>query len=693
MGLPVISITQEMLSRFEEVIQKEWLITNGLGGYASSTVPAINTRKYHGLLVAALNPPGNRTVCLSKLDEEVSIANNTYPLGANEFQNVIFPKGYNFLKEFSVSPFPKYTYSVDNVQVEKTIFMPNGKNAVVALYKILNRNDSDVKIQIFPLVSCRHYHSVVDRWRDLLEFVQKPSGKGVELQFNIPKVALVAEATDGQFQKKVRWVERLYYREEALRGESNLDDCYQPGHFEIEASANRNKEYAIVTVADESVEKAREILDDMRVNMYNLESLFEKELSRRQDFLTNFYALTEKVAENNWLNWILLATDTFIAKGSGERKAVLAGYYWFESWGRDTFVSLPGLLLVTRRFEEAKKVLLDFAKYCKDGLIPNFVQDKSGEPVYNTVDATFWFVNAVLQYLKYTGDFKFVDRQLWETLEGIVENHERGTAYGIHVDNDGLLAHGPRLTWMDAEADGQAITPRAGKAVEIQALWYNALKVMELLAEKFDEKEQSEKYHLMAEKTRKSFAEKFWNPEKNCLFDVVNEHGNDASLRPNQIIAVALDFTMLDGVRNEKIVDLVHREFLTPYGLCTLSRSDPKYVGVCVGDRRSRDQAYHNGTVWPWLNGPFIKAFLKTKGYVDYRLEYALKNFVLPLFSEQVLKAGLGTLSEIFDGDPPHAARGCVAQAWSIAEPFRAYVEDVLQVRPERERDVAQVLG
>jgi predicted glycogen debranching enzyme len=354
---------------------------------------------------------------------------------------------------------------------------------------------------------------------------------------------------------------------------------------------------------------------------------------------------------------------------------------------------MPGLMLVTGRYEDARKVFLTFKEYCMDGLVPNILPDQVGKPVYNTVDATLWYVNAVLQYLKYTGDFKFVEDQLWKTLREAVENHVKGTLFSIRMDDDGLLSHGSQLTWMDVAVDGRPVTPRAGKAVEVQALWYNALKTMEVLAKKFNEINDAERYAKIAEKARKSFSEKFWNLEKNCLFDVVNANEKDDSLRPNQIIAAALSFTMLDVAKNEKIVDVVQRELVTPYGLRTLARNDPKYVGVYSGDRRSRDIAYHNGTVWPWLSGPFATAFLKTVSYAEPRREYTLKNFLLPLFVEQTSKAGLGTLSEIFDGEPPHVPRGCIAQAWSIAEPFRACLEDVMQIRPKYERPVLQDLG
>jgi predicted glycogen debranching enzyme len=694
MKLPVLSLSPEMLSHFENAIQKEWIITNGLGGYASSTVLGINTRKYHGLLVAAFHPPGDRRVCLAKLDEEINIGNNIYPLGANEFQNGVFPQGHMFLKEFSISPFPKYAYTVQDVQVQKTIFMPYEKNSVIAIYKILNKSSFDLKIRVFPLINGRHFHSVTNRWKIPLEFVQRQGDKEGDIHFGIPQSVLTMRATNGHYHAKGEWIEKMYYREEAARGESCLDDCYKPGYFETNVNANKNESFAVIAVADENEGIARKVLNEIPITTYDIEALYKRETERHENLLTKFYQEQKGIPANDWLSWIILAADMFMVKGMDDgQNSVIAGYHWFEAWGRDTFISLPGLMLVTGRFDDARKVFLTFKKHCNDGLIPNFLPDQAGPPAYNTVDATLWYVNAILQYLKYTGDFEFVREQLWENLKSIIEAHVEGTAFDIRVNDDGLLSHGSQLTWMDATIDGQPVTPRAGKAVEVQALWYNALKTMELLADKFKEIDGTEKYAQVAERARKSFVEKFWDSEKNCLFDVLSGHERDDSLRPNQIIAVALDFNMLDNVKSEKVVDIVHHELLTPCGLRTLARNDPKYIGVYAGDRRSRDEAYHNGAVWPWLLGPFTTAFLKTKGYAEYRREYALKNFLLPLFTEQIFKAGLGTISEIFDWDSPHTARGCIAQAWSIAEPLRAYVEDVMQVRPKHEREVLLGLG
>ena len=690
MRLPSISFDRAALSNFENSIRKEWLVTNGLGGYASSTVLGVNTRKYHGLLIGAVHPPRDRRVFLSKLDEEIVLGDDAYQLGANEFQSGIMPRGFDFLREFSVSPFPKYVYVADNVIVQKAILMPCEKNCVITIYSISNKGSLEAKMRVLSLVNWRHFHSVTDRSK-ASDFSQEQEGNVVKLSFKSPKATLLMRATDGGYFDAGKWVERMYLREEASRGESCFDDCYQPGYFETSVSTGKTKDFAIVAVADEDEDRAGKALKEIPLTVSDLRALFEKEKGRREDAITRFYGFHENSSASNWLDWLVLASGSFITKGMDDmQRSVIAGYHWFSAWGRDTFVSLSGLMLVTGRFEEARTVFLGFAKYYDRGLIPNFLPDEVGPPAYNTVDATLWYINAVLQYLKYTGDFRFVKQHLWQALKAFIENHVEGTLFGIHVDADGLLCHGPRLTWMDAAVNDEPVTPRPGKAVEVQALWYNSLKTMESLATRFGESSRAEEYRQMAEAAQKSFVSKFWNLERSCLYDVVDEHELDASLRPNQIIAVALDFTMLDDAKNQRIVDVVHNELLTPCGLRTLARNDPRYVGVYSGDRASRDRAYHNGTVWPWLLGPLTTAFLKVKGYAELQREYAFQNFLKPLFTQKVFEAGLGTLGEIFDGEPPYTPRGCIAQAWSVAEPLRAYVEDYLQVRPEYEKKVLQ---
>jgi predicted glycogen debranching enzyme len=682
MKLPAITYQKDSLMRFEEAIEKEWLITNGLGSYASATIPGINTRKYHGLLVAALNPPGDRTVCLAKLDEDIMAGGNTFRLGSNEFGDVIFPDGYKLIKQFSFDPYPTYLYDLGNMTVKKTVFLPQLKNAAAIIYQVSNRNPSPAKIRLFPLLTCRYYHNVIDRLRVPLNFTQESSDRDFQVTFMRPQATIACRITEGVFIEGLNWVERLHYRDESSRGEADFDDCFQPGYFELHVPAETEKKFAVTCAASLEDKNAWQILNSAGATTQELDNILASELNSKADFLTNFYRTHPQVPQSDWLNWILLAADSFMVQNMEGKKSVIAGYYWFEPWGRDTFISLPGLMLVTGGFSDAKDTLQSFMRYFKDGMIPNFVADKTGVPIYNTVDGTLWYVNAVLQYLKYTGDFAFVKSKLWGNLKLIIEYHQRGTMFGIQLDSDGLLMHGPRLTWMDAVVEGDMITPRTGKAVEIQALWYNTLKTMEMLAGRFGEQILAEQYGAMAEQTYSNFNKKYWNTQCGCLYDVVEPQGADASIRPNQIFAVSLDYTMLNKETSRRIVDVVNREHVTPYGLRTLSLEDSKFVGKCSGDRRSRDTAYHNGTIWPWLLGPYITAYLKVNDYSTEARKDAFENLLRPLFSVGIYRDGLGTLNEIYDCDPPNEPRGCISQAWSIAEPLRAYIEDILQVKP-----------
>jgi predicted glycogen debranching enzyme len=691
MNLPTITYQKKALSHFGELIEKEWLITNGLGSYASSTVLGINTRKYHGLLVAALDPPGNRTVCLSKLDEDVLVGDDFYRLGSTEFHNLIYPEGYKLIGQFSISPFPTYNYDLGNVQVRKTVFLPKNKNIVAITYKLTNKNNSEAKVRLYPLITCRYYHTVVYQSRSPLNFTLRSDGALFQATFQRPEASIVCRITDGEFKEKINWINHIHYRDELLRGEADVDDCFQPGYFEVQVPANVEKEFAVTCAVSHESQQANMISDAVGGTISSIKDVYHQELSQRSNLLANFYHDHLDVSMTDWLNWILLAADSFMVENASKRKAVIAGYHWFEPWGRDTFISLSGLTLVTGKYSDAKYIIQNFSQYCKSGLIPNFVADKTGIPVYNTVDGTLWFVNAVLQYVKYTGDYSFVKDELWENLKAIVENHKVGTLFGIGLDEDGLLMHGSRLTWMDATAGGEEMTPRTGKAVEIQALWFNTLRTMELLANKFEESSLAEQYAAMAKQTCESFNQKFWNQQKDCLYDVIDGKGGDASLRPNQIFAVSLDFIMLDKDKSQKVVDAVNRELVTPFGLRTLSLEDPQFVGKCFGDRRSRDTAYHNGTIWPWLMGPYVSAYLKVNNYSAQARKQMLENLILPLFTVGILQGGLGTINEIYDCDPPNDPRGCISQAWSIAEPLRVYVEDILQFKPKNAKELTGI--
>lgn len=677
--LPKMNVDAQRLQNIDEALGLEWLVTNGLGGYASSTVLGVNTRKYHGLLVAALNPPVNRHVLLSKLDEEIQIENQTYKLGINEFKDTFYPKPQGMLYEFILNPLPIFKYKAQDVMLQKTVFMPKGKNATVIDYDIRNTGESETTVRIFPLINFRHFYYTTHKNQLQWSFSQKLNEQGTTFQFTPQNHILLLNTNKGKYQANQGiWIENLYFRVDASRGEDHFDDCLSPGYFELRINPKKQEQFSIIAVAAETEKEAQNTLSELRKD--DLQSL---ELKRQEEFLKTFQERYPEVSMKDWLKWLVLATDSFIVnRVSTHGKSVIAGYHWFEDWGRDTLISLPGLTLVTGRFADAREILSTFKRYCNEGIVPNRFSDREGDkPQYNTVDASLWYCNAVLQYVKYTGDFEFVRNELWSTLQSIIEYYEKGTLNNVHVD-DGLVTHGPQLTWMDATISNTPVTPRAGKAVEIQALWYNALKTMQQLAKHFNQKTFEEKYVRMAEETKKSFVEKFWNLDRNCLFDVVANGEKDSSLRPNQILAVSLDFSMLEDVKNEAVVKVVQESLWNAFGLRTLSADDARYTGKYAGDWAQRNRAYHNGTIWPWLLGSFTTAFLKVKKHDSRWRGYALQKFLLPFFEKAFYQAGLGSISEIFDGDEPHLPRGCIAQAWSVAEPLRTFVEDILLKRP-----------
>lgn len=691
MDLPQINVKDTSLSNIESALSKEWIITNGLGGYASSTVLGLNTRKYHGLLVAAFNPPINRWVLLTKLDEEIIIGKENYLLGTNEFRDVIFPEGYKFLTEFSISPLPIFRYLVDGLSLKKTIFMPYMQNSTVAIYEAENFSENKAIIKISPLINSRHIYDVTDNASLSWTFVQKRFKDGIIIApSNSFSSLILSSGQNGNYTEERWWIENLYFRVDASRGESSTDDYFRPGFFNFLIDPKEKKKFFIIASAGKNHQEAKNLFLGLNRNLTNIDLLHREELKRRINLIKQFQKNNIDLEIDNWLKWIIQAADSFIVhRASTGKKSVIAGYNWFDDWGRDALISLPGLTLVTGKFEEAKEILLTFGYYCNKGIIPNRFSDKGGDfPLYNTVDATLWYFNAILQYLKYTGDFNFIRNKLWNTLNKIIDYHINGTIFGIHMDNDGLIAHGPQLTWMDAVTIDGFVTPRSGKAVEIQALWYNALIIMKLLARQFNQIEYEETYCNLAKKVKENFVANFWDQEKGYLFDVISEKGADSSLRPNQIFAVSLDFSMVDTLKSEKIVEKVWKYLWGEYGLKTLPSSDYRYIGKYIGDWKHRDSAYHNGTVWAWLLGPFVEAFLKIKNHEPSWRKFAFDTFLHPLLSEELYRAGLGTVSEIFDGDKPHFSRGCISQAWSVAELLRIYIEGIQLRRPQFEQEV-----
>jgi len=682
--LPKLVVERERLRRLEDAISTEWLVANGLGGYASSSILSVNSRKYHGLLVAALNPPANRHVLLSRLDEEIQVGKNTYKTGSIEFSNNTRNEGFAYLSRFALEPFPTYTYDIEQLHLRKTIFMPAKLNVTISIYRVGNGFGREALLRVVPMVNFRHFHATTEKRSLNWDFEQTSTLRETFLRPSNSQWTLgISSSEGGYIASRGEWIERIYYRIEDLRGESCLDDNYLPGSFELRLSPKETKSFGVFAAAGENEGKARNILE--WICQKSFEVLFHEEMERRYHLLAEFSETHREL--DDWLKWCILAADSFIVdREFAGTKSVIAGYHWFEDWGRDCLVSLPGLTLITGRFEDAQQILLTLGSFSNFGLIPNKLPDHAEEkPIYNSVDATLWYINAAWQYLEYTDDFSFVREKLWETLMSGVEHYIKGTQFGIRLDNDGLILHGSKLTWMDTDA-----TPRDGKAVEVQALWYNALKIMQMLATKFGYRKEAERYLELAERTMRSFREKFWRNEEGCLFDVVSaDSQGDISFRPNQVVAVSLDFGMLDKSEETMIVQNILKRLWSGYGLRTLPRDDPRYCGVYSGDRTRRDRAYHNGTVWPWLTGPLVTAYVKANSHSKESRNFALNNLLLPFLREEVHRGGLGAVSEILDGDSPQP-RGCISQAWSVAEHLRAYVEDVLLRRPLYEKKMKE---
>ncbi|HEY0376450.1 MAG TPA: amylo-alpha-1,6-glucosidase [Pyrinomonadaceae bacterium] len=652
----MVRFDEKTCRNLDEAAAREWLETNGLGGYSSSTVAGLNTRRYHGLLVAATKPPVGRLVMLSKLEETLVVGGRRYDLSANQYTGAVHPRGYEYQTGFRLDPFPVFTYEVEGVAVEKSVFMVHGENTTVVQYQFQTSSDARCSFELHPLIAFRDYHSLTRENESLDRGVQTEDGAAVIQPYaDLPALYLAHEA--GELEPTGYWYRNFEYGQERARGLDFTEDLFNP--FALKFALGGRERLSVVASTGRHAARS--------ADQYH-----ETEIARRRQVV----ALAPNVG-GGLVPALAAAADQFIVT-RGEEKTVIAGYHWFSDWGRDTMIALPGLTLAAGRPEVARSILSEFARHVDQGMLPNRFPDAGESPEYNTVDATLWYFEAVRALLRYTGDEEFVRAKLYDVLVGIIDWHVRGTRYHIHVDSDGLLysgAEGAQLTWMDAKVGDWVVTPRRGKAVEIQALWHNALRVMEDLARRFGDEGRKILYASMAGRARASFDEQFWNEKAGCLYDVIDDELRDGSVRPNQIFAVSLPHSMLSPERAAQVVSAVERELLTPYGLRTLARGDAQYRARYEGDPLSRDGAYHQGTVWAWLMGPFITAYLRVEGRSPEARARA--EVWLTKFEGHLSEAGLGQVSEIFDADAPHAPRGCVAQAWSVAELLRAAVEDV----------------
>ena len=667
----MIQFKQETCGDLEAALRREWLETNGLGGFASSTIIGLNTRRYHGLLVAATKPPVGRLVLLSKLEETLLIDGQPFDLSANRYPGVVHPQGFRYLSRFRLDPFPVFTYEVEGVEIEKTIFMIHGENTTVVQYELTKDNHPEspknLRLEVRPLIAFRDYHSTTHANAAINPAVDERPGLASVMPYQgLPALYLAHNAV--ALRRTGDWYRNFEYEAERERGLDFSEDLFNPMVLSFDLRLRRQAS-VIASTEQRDVAKVLEFR--------------QSEITRRQ---------TARIAvpvEDDFVQTLAAAADQYIVC-RGDQKTVIAGYHWFSDWGRDTMIALPGLTLPTGKHEVARSILRTFAKHVDQGMLPNRFPDAGETPEYNTVDATLWFFEAARSYLAYTGDLEFVRSELYSVFAEIIAWHARGTRFGIGVDSSGLLASGApgvQLTWMDAKVGDWIVTPRRGKPVEIQALWYNALCIMEQFARRCGDEAGQRRYRKMAAVARWSFNRLFWNDAAGCLYDVVNGGPPDPSIRPNQLFAVSLPHSMLSFERAKLVVEKVQEHLLTPYGLRTLAPGDPQYRGRYTGGPVERDGAYHQGTVWPWLLGPFITAYVKVHGGSDDARRQAAE-WLTPM-KNHLADGGLGHISEIFDGDAPQRPVGCIAQAWSVAEVLRTYVEDVKAIRPTPEPHVA----
>jgi predicted glycogen debranching enzyme len=664
-----IEVGREICGDLSNAETREWLVTNGIGGYASGTVAGLLTRRYHGLLVAALQPPLGRTLLLAKLDETVEYDNLTYALHTNRWADGnVEPHGYRHIESFALEgTIPTWKFACADALLEKRIWMQRGANTTYVRYT-LSRATQPLTLTLRATVNYRDYHGSTqgNNWHMNVEQIES----GIKIVAHENATPLYLSSDTAIATPAHNWHYNFDLAVERYRGLSDREDHLHAATFEVTLKPGES----IVFVASTEAQP-------------NLDGTEALKLSRKyEQKLLNLWQLNQPETINRkqhrpaWIEQLVLAADQFIVDRSVPNipngKSIIAGYHWFGDWGRDTMISLPGLTIATGRAEIARSILLTFAKYVDKGMLPNRFPDAGEVPEYNTVDATLWYFEAIRSYYDATADDELLE-ELFPVLAEIIDWHCRGTRYNIHLDaSDGLLYAGEagvQLTWMDAKVDDWVVTPRIGKPIEINALWYCALRSMAKFARQLGK--PYKEYDVLADRTLIKFS-RFWNADIGYCYDVLDSpDGDDASLRPNQIFAVSLPgigakgyAPLLTPAQQRGVVDTCGRFLLTSHGLRSLAPNHPQYQGHYGGNQLQRDGAYHQGTTWGWLLGAFVLAHLQVYGD-----RAQARQFLEPI-GHHLLAHGLGTCSEIFDGDAPMTARGCIAQAWTVAEVLRAWV-------------------
>lgn len=664
--------TQKDWTTFKEGIKREWAVTNGIGGYAGSSMIGAHSRTHQGYLIASLHAPIERYLVFSKINETATVGTSTVSFETSQHcasGKTVYTEGQKFLTSFIYDGSVHYTYETDNFSFEKHITLKRNANVCAVAYE-LTAGDSDCTFTLTPLFNYREHSE--SSTPDTLKFETFTEDRTFCLVPEKNKdIAIRFQTSEGTFSER----ETVYDIDMQLQIEVDLEtdglDChYCPVDLSIAVPANTTKKVSILCSIGDVNERpapvsATEAFSILEENARCHAELFEKAGYR-----------------DSFANQLVLASDQFLTyRESTKMMTVLAGLPWFTDWGRDTMIAFTGLTLCTKRFKEAEEILLTFARYIRHGIVPNMFPDDNMPPLYNTVDASLWYFYAVYQYLHYNPAAEaeaFVKEQIFPHLKEIISAYEKGTDFSIYMEDDGLIHAGSgldQITWMDVRVGDWVATPRHGKPVEINALWYNALRIMESLCEKFDE--DASAYRTRAEQVKESFNAKFWDSANQCLFDVVDGDEPDDHIRPNQIYAVSLPFSLLPEEQEKAVVALVEKELFVGCGLRSLAPDHPDYHGIYCGALAKRDAAYHQGTAWGFLLGGFFSAYMKVNHHSSSAAANAVR-MLEPVRKHLTDSGCIGSISEIFDGDAPHNPRGCYAQAWSVGEVLRCYCEDIL---------------
>lgn len=647
---------KQVCQDLDRSLRLEWLEVNSGGGFASGTVAGANTRRYHALLVAPHQPEHHRYVLVNHLEEWLRIDSQEIALSTNVYPGVLHPQGYRHCLSFASTPWPTWTFGFNGRKIRREIFCVRGRHVVVVRWTLLKTTKSVVELRIRPMLTGRNYHTLHHE-NGALSPDASLTGSWVSWHpyHDIPSVNCLHSGT---YRHAPDWYRHVQFPLEQERGLNFQEDWWTPGELLFRLEPGRVQGLALTSEPVESFD--------------SIAGLTRDEHARRKKFQQPI-SIADPMAEA-----LRQAADSFVVQ-QGTKQTVIAGYPWFTDWGRDTFISLPGLCLVTGQHEAAWNIIQSFVPYLSEGMVPNRFPDLGQAPEYNAIDASLWFIDAIDRYLAYSNDWTRVRAIAWPAIKQILDGYRRGTRYNIKMDDDGLMTGGTpgvQLTWMDAKVGDWIVTPRHGKPVEIQALWIRALDVGTRLASTFGEREYAANCRQDQGRAVASFQRRFWYEDGHYLYDTIDgPDGDDVSFRPNQVYALSLCDDLLTREQARQVLQAIKEQLLTPVGLRTLSPWDSRYRPRYEGSPEARDSAYHQGTAWPFLLGPFVTAWVKTFGRTPQQRREA-RSFLKGL-EAHLRETCLGHVSEIFDGDPPYTPRGCPAQAWSVAEPLRTLVEDL----------------